>query len=128
MSLITRILEHEVKTRAISQRQLAREIGVSHSTIIAVLKEQRAMDLNTAKAICDWLGAPLSILSDHPAEWKVALVIYTLNSHPDLKKRWAELEQVSLGDLISPENIRALMSFVEYKTDLEKHNGRVEPL
>lgn len=127
MSLITRILEHEVKARGISNNQLAKEVGVSSKTIKSVMNE-RSMDLQTAKAICDWLGAPLSILSDHPPEWKVALVIYTLNSNPDLKKKWSELGNLSFKEILSPENIRTLMSFVEYRADLEKHVSSAESL
>jgi transcriptional regulator with XRE-family HTH domain len=126
-SLLTRILEHEVKERGISQRQVAREIGVSLTTILAVMKE-RPMDLHTAKAVCDWVGAPLSILSDRPAEWKAALVIYTLNTHPDLRKRWAEQEKVSFRDILSPENVRVLMSFVEFRQDMDDHGSSPGPL
>src|SRR5512146_439308 len=62
MSMFRTILENELERRGLSIREAAKEIGISHTTLMAARDGTRALDVGTALRIAKWVGVPLSTL------------------------------------------------------------------
>lgn len=64
MTMLGVFLELQLKRRKLSVRDAAKEIGVSHTTLIAAQNGSRRLDFDTVVKIANWAGFPLSILLD----------------------------------------------------------------
>jgi DNA-binding Xre family transcriptional regulator len=60
--MLQKILETELRTRNLSIRGAARQIGVAHTTIMRIM-DGHQIDLETLKLVCIWLSVdPLVVL------------------------------------------------------------------
>lgn len=81
------ILRTEMEERHVSAREVARQTGVAHTTIIRILQREN-VDLDTIKKVCSWLRIdPMYVVnldSGQPEKewlWKLGMMV---ESYPEL--------------------------------------------
>ncbi len=97
---LAQLFEVERKRRGISYREASREIGLSHTTLVQ-LKEGKPIEFETAVAICDWLGVPITAVAGLDENDQVFNVIATvMKTAPELKNVFAEAaREVEQGNI-----------------------------
>ena len=116
MNLFSRIFRSEMKARGLSFYSAVKKTGIPYKDVEAAA-DGRLKDARTAAVLCGWLDIPVEILSESPEEWKPALVLYTLNTNPDLKRRWLAMAEGTLGGKLTGDDVRCLLRFVEFKPE-----------
>lgn len=105
-----------VKTRNLSVREAAKEIGVSHVTLGRLL-DGGNLDLDTVGLISKWLGMSMANAlgvyeSDPTLQDTVAALIATKPQLADLFKRAAT--DLQRGE-ITPEDMREIIDYATYR-------------
>jgi transcriptional regulator with XRE-family HTH domain len=116
MNTLSTLLKDTLTQRDVSIRQAARDMDVSHSTLVRVM-ETGDCSLDTAQRIAKWLGVPVSQLLDiesdpSPLAAQMALLI---EQEPELAKVFSvAMDRVLQGDM-SPEGFRELAAYAAFR-------------
>lgn len=115
------ILGDEIKRRGISNRQAAREIGVSHTTINRILDGMPA-DFDTIMLVAKWLKVEPAVLIDAGSLDKSALpakITALVEREPELARVFEEaLDRIESGEA-SSDLIRDIVAYASYKLNLK---------
>jgi transcriptional regulator with XRE-family HTH domain len=132
MSMFRVILENELDRRGMSIREAAKEIGISHTTLIAAKDGTRSMDVSTALAIAKWVGVPLSTLVEeaNPEESGKSGLLYAvamvLEAAPELEKTFrAAAEELAAGTL-SLNDFKDLAEYAAYKIRIRREQAQAK--
>ena len=102
MDTLKVVLDKAIKDRGVSQREAARQIGVSPMTIARAL-EGMSVDVDTLIAICKWLGVtPSSVLDAEVGgqDGLAATMAAVLEANPELAAVFGEaIQRVESGKL-----------------------------
>ncbi len=114
--MLSALVHKELASRRISAREAAREMGITHTTVIRIL-EGKPSDLETIKKTSAWLKVdPISVLNisfqdDKKWLWKFAAI---LENNPNMLKAFQEIiEDVEVND-INFETINEITSFINF--------------
>jgi transcriptional regulator with XRE-family HTH domain len=130
------ILRSELKKRELSPRNAAKMIGISHTTIIRIMKGEQ-VDLSTLIGICNWLGInPSTILSSIGTGQSAvaASVAALIELNPLLTEVFTDAVNHFLNGDIEPNVIQDIFvyssyrinSFLKNKENVNK-SGHVDP-
>ncbi len=130
MSMFRTILENELERRNMSIREAAREIGISHTTLIAARDGTRAIDVGTALAIAKWVGVPLSTLVEeaNPAEFEKNSVLQALKivleAAPELEQVFREAANELAAGTLSLSDFRDITEYAAYKIRIRREQAQ----
>ena len=128
MSVLQKIFDERIRKLGISEREAARQINVSPTTISRIRKGE-ALDIDTLIAVCAWLGvAPSAVLDAYLPEAdglapKIAAVV---EANPALSTVFEEAMDRLLRNEISMEAVEDLIRYAAYRLGLEGNNARGE--
>lgn len=114
--MLGKLLVEAIERRGISQREAARQIGISHTTLVMV-KKGRPLEVNTAYLICQWLGVPLTTAVEEvsDADRMMSRMTTLLKTAPELEQIFAiAAQEVEKGSL-SPDDFKEIMAFAAFK-------------
>ena len=113
--MLQTLLSEEILRRRLSYREAARQIGVSHTTIIAASRGRSVMT-DAAKKIAVWLGVPLYVILDETDEGRTFSRLGTLfEIAPDLRKVFIEAAQAVENGELTTDEFKDIVDFAAYK-------------
>lgn len=113
-------LAQEMKKRGLSTRQVAKEIGTSHTTILRTLRGE-IVDVVTILKFSEWMGVKPATLINSLAETEKALpekITVMLGNHPLLEREFAKAVKAIIADQIDPAIIQDIAAYAAYKINL----------
>jgi transcriptional regulator with XRE-family HTH domain len=120
-------LAQEMKHKGLSTRQVASEIGTSHTTILRALRGE-IVDVVTILKMSDWLGIEPSTLINSMASTKAALpeqIAVMLGKYPRLENEFTKAIKAVLEEKVEPEIIEDIVAYAAYKINL-RSSGQLE--
>lgn len=107
----------EIERRGISQRQAAREIGCSHTTLVALIKRNRPLEVNTAYLICQWLGVPLTLAVDEvtDVDKTMSVVMTLLKAAPELEQIFTVTAKEIEDGTLSNADFKDILEYTAFK-------------
>ncbi len=130
MSMFRTILENELERRNMSLREAAKEIGISHTTLIAARDGTRAIDVGTALAIAKWVGVPLSTLVEeaNPEEQEKNKVFQALKivleAAPELEQVFKQAANELAAGTLSLTDFRDITEYAAYKIRIRREQAQ----
>ncbi len=111
-TILSKLLFEEKQARNLSLRQISKEIGVSHGTILGAINGHN-MDLSTAIAICEWLGISLNALAPH-LDNEISVDLYLLTrTVPGLPEKLVELTNCYTSGIMSRNELQDFLMFID---------------
>jgi transcriptional regulator with XRE-family HTH domain len=113
-------LEQEMKNRGLGIREVAIEIGTSHTTILRALRGDM-VDLGTILKISNWIGVKPATLINSLADTKSALsdqIAVMLGKHPKLEAEFEKAVKGMAEDEVDPAIIEDIAAYASYKINL----------
>jgi len=113
-------LSQEMKKKGVSTRQVAKEIGTSHTTILRILRGD-IVDVGTILKISEWLGVKPATLINSLATTKSALpdqISVMLGKHPHLEAEFAKAIKAIIDEKVDPVIIEDIAAYAAYKINL----------
>ena len=119
------ILNETINKRGLSYRAAAKEMGVSHTTLINLSKNV-SVDLATVIAACKWLGvSPADALNSMLPEGTTSMlasVALLIEREPRLNELFTQaVENVKQGNL-EPAELADIVNYAAYRLS-KKRNG-----
>lgn len=120
MNVLPSLLRKALEDRGISIRQAAREMDISHTTLIAARDQKRDLDLDTVKKIASWLDIPVSTLinngtPDQETNDLVFLLKSILEAEPALKEVFTEAGGALSRGEIDADDFRDIVEYAAFK-------------
>ena len=112
-------LSQEMKKRSLGTRQVAKEIGTSHTTILRALRGD-IVDVGTILKISKWTGVKPSTLLNSMATTKDALpeqIAVLLKNYPRLENEFSKAIDAILEGTVEPKIID-IAAYAAYKINL----------
>jgi transcriptional regulator with XRE-family HTH domain len=115
--MLKELLESKMKERMLSTREVARETGVSHTTIFRALRGD-FVDVPTLVSLAIWLNVQPSQLlnsigkSKNNLPEKIAVVI---ESNPDLSKAFEKVIEAIETGKVDPMLVKDIAEYAIYK-------------
>lgn len=113
-------LKQEMVNRGFSPRDLAKEIGTSHTTILRTLRGDD-VDMKTILKYSAWLGVkPATLINSLPPD-RSALpekIIVMLGNHPILEKEFSRAVDAIVENKIDPSIIEDIAAYAAYKINM----------
>ncbi len=114
------MLSQEMKKRSLGTRQVAKEIGTSHTTILRALRGD-IVDVGTILKISKWMGVKPSTLINSMATTKDVLseqIAVMLKNYPSLEDEFSKAIDAILEGTVEPEIIEDIAAYAAYKINL----------
>ncbi len=123
--MLGKMLDEGIRKKGISQREAGRQMGISATTIAAVIAG-RPLEVNTAYLITKWLGVPLEtavgvIPEDEKLVTQISLLLKTAPELEEIFKIAAT--EVEDGSLTS-DDFREILEFAAFK--IQQRKGRLK--
>ena len=116
--MLQKVLSQVIRDQGLSSRKAAGQIGVSHSTILRVLRGD-PFDVATLVSIANWLhvrpATLLDTLGDDPLEAQIATLLERLPELANVLEKAATM--VENGEA-SPAIMEDIVSYANYKLSL----------
>ena len=116
--MLQKVLSQVIRDQGLSSRKAASQIGVSHSTILRVLRGD-PFDVATLVSIANWLhvrpATLLDTLGNDPLQAQVAVLLERLPELSDVLKRAATM--VENGEA-SPAIVEDIVAYANYKLSM----------
>ena len=109
------LMDNEIKRRGLTYRQAAEQMRLSHTTLYQI-KNGRNMGVETATAICKWMGVPLSTVAAYPIEEDgvITAIKSILNTDPQLKSIFLEAAQEVDKNTLNLDDFKTLVDLVAF--------------
>jgi transcriptional regulator with XRE-family HTH domain len=118
--MIKELLDAKVRERGLSYRTAAAEIGVSHSTVMRVLKGGPA-DVPTLLKICKWLNVePAMILNSEENASAQAVFSSIAEATPGLMDVLQGATEDFKEGLLTAEDLEEITSFIAFRLKARK--------
>ena len=113
--MLESLIREKMKAEGLSVRAFSREVGVSHSTIVRVLKGE-TIDVPTLVKISDYLGiSPSSLLDSMGADGLAAKVAALLEAEPRLRSLFIQLVQDFENGDVSQADVTDIINYASFK-------------
>lgn len=109
-----------MKKKGLSPRQVAKEIGTSHTTILRALRGE-IVDVATILKLSEWLGVKPATLISSLAITRSALpdqIAVMLGKHPRLEHEFGQAIRAILEERVDPAIIEDIAAYAAYKINL----------
>lgn len=129
MSMFRTILDNELEQRDMSIREAAREIGISHTTLIAARDGTRTLDVGTALKIAKWVGVPLSTLVEeaNPEEFEKNSLFQALQlvlqAAPELEQTFRIAADELAAGTLSLSDFKDITEYAAYKIRIRREQA-----
>jgi DNA-binding Xre family transcriptional regulator len=125
MSVLSQLLQEDLRNRRWSERQLARSVGVSPTTIGRLLNGE-FVDMDTLTKACEWLGIkPSQALDSLVADPELAdQLMLLVKSDPVIEKLLMEMVSRIERGSIPPSALKEAILFVMWKYSEDLTSGR----
>lgn len=112
-------LAQEMKNKGLSTRQVAKDIGTSHTTILRALRGE-AVDVGTIVKMSEWLGVKPSTLINSMASISALpdQIAVMLGKHPRLENEFEQAIKKILDGTVDPSIIEDIAAYASYKINL----------
>ncbi len=113
-------LAQEMKNKGLSTRQVAKEIGTSHTTILRALRGE-IVDMATIMKVSEWLGVKPATLINSLASTKAALpekIAVMLGNYPHLEEEFSKAINAISAGTVEPEIIENIAAYAAYRINL----------
>jgi transcriptional regulator with XRE-family HTH domain len=120
--MLSELVQEKMHKESLSLREAAAEIGIAHSTLFRVLKDN-TVDIPTLGVIAKWLNVPITdVLNDqYPSEDELSTQIALLIQHnPKLKRAFKKALSALENGKITRSDMNEITSFVAYKISSKK--------
>ena len=119
--MLTSLLASALKSKGLSAREAAKQIGVAHTTVTRILKGKQ-VDLPTVELVSKWLGVNVSdILGVNRSDSIAAKIALLVESSPALGGVLAEaVSQWEAGQL-DEEDIREIIAYANYRIGAKRN-------
>ena len=118
---LIQLIEDRMQKNRYSIREVSRQVGVAHTTIIRVLGKE-TVDVDTLIKLCKWLGVSPAIALDGMIETDRTLadqIATVLEAYPGLKEVFTEaMERLNRGE-ISPDTMADLIAYANYRLNVK---------
>jgi transcriptional regulator with XRE-family HTH domain len=115
--MLPTLIKSALAERNLSYREAAEQIGISHTTLIAFVKDTRNMDkcdIGTLKSVCAWLGVPVTIALDESIDPSYCLIINAISENPKLVELYNQIaEEVESGKL-TYRDFKTIFDYIEF--------------
>ena len=119
--VLVQLIQDRMQKNRYSIREVSRQVGVAHTTIIRVLGKE-TVDVDTLIKLCDWLGVSPAIALDGMIETDRTLadqIATVLEAYPGLKEVFTEaMERLNRGE-ISPDTMADLIAYANYRLNVK---------
>jgi transcriptional regulator with XRE-family HTH domain len=117
-ALLAKLLREDIERRQWSERQMARNIGLSATTVNRFLAGDD-IDLETVIKICKWLKVPPSealdaMIPDTPEGTRAQLALM-LDADPKLEQMFFELAEKIASGKVPPSALREALEYIEFR-------------
>lgn len=117
-ALLAKLLREDIERRQWSERQMARNLGLSATTINRFLAGDD-IDLATMLKICTWLGVPPSValdalIPDTPDGTRAQLALI-LDSDPATEQMFFDLAEKITSGKIPPSALREALEYIDFR-------------
>ena len=118
---LIQLIEDRMQKNRYSIREVSRQVGVAHTTIIRVLGKE-TVDVDTLIKLCKWLGVSPAIALDGMIKTDRTLadqIATVLEAYPGLKEVFTEaMERLNRGE-ISPDTMADLIAYANYRLNVK---------
>lgn len=124
--MLKRVLEERMRSGGLSARAVARETGLSHTTIIRIL-EGKNVDLDVITTICNWLGISVNnvLASDQNLDERstlVADIAAVVEQEPGLAEVFKDAVEEIKNGTMEPNDLRDIISYAKFKIQSKRAN------
>jgi len=118
--MLSKLLKEKCQKLSLSSRQAAHKVGVSHATILRVLKGD-VVDIETLIKLSGWLNVKPStalnsfVLSPDALADRVAVVI---ERHPQLRDVFSRAVKAIIEEDVDPSLIDDIAGYAAYKLNI----------
>lgn len=111
----------KMENEHLSLRSAAEQIGVAHTTVDRVLKEE-PVDLTTLEKICDWVGIPVTAVLDISDDNNEVMdqLSAAMALCPELSDVFTEIAEKVLKGELEQSILSEVASFASYRLNLHK--------
>lgn len=113
-------LSQEMKNKGAGTRQVSKEIGVAHTTILRALRGD-LVDVGTILKISKWMGVKPATLLNSMATTKDVLpeqIAVMLKNYPRLEDEFEKAIKAVIAGTVKPEIIEDIAAYAAYKINL----------
>ena len=118
--MLATLLKEKCKTLDYSSRQAAKEVGVSHATILRALRGD-VIDLETLIKMSDWLNVKPHTLRNTFSSFDAGLadrIAVIIDRHPKLRSVFAKAIELIVNDEADPYILDDIAAYAVYRLDL----------
>jgi transcriptional regulator with XRE-family HTH domain len=115
--MLKELLESKMKERMLSTREVAKEIGVSHTTVFRALRGD-IVDVPTLVKLAAWLNVQPSQLLNSIGKSKSNLpdkIAVVIDRNPDLSKAFEQVINAIEAGKVDPEMVKDIAEYAIYK-------------
>ncbi len=120
MNLLKVMLNKRMAKEKLSTRQVAKQVGVSHTTIARVAQGYQP-DFRTLKALCSWLGvspdAVVGMVGDENLEKRIASL---LSQYPQLKEVFEKVVEKIEREEVEPHILEDVLGYISYRLGINR--------
>lgn len=119
-------LNQIMKEKSLSSRQVAKDIGVSHTTIIRALRGD-IVDIDTVLKIGPWMGVKPATLLNSMVTTEFGLpdqIAVMLENAPLLASQFAKAIKAIKDEKVDPAIIADIAAYAAYKINLSSSHPR----
>lgn len=122
MNTLGALLKDGLRSRGMSTRSAARQMGIAHTTLLRI-ENGRPADVSTLVKICAWLGIkPASVLNADGMGQDIlaAQIAAVLESDPRLTAVFSEAMARIISGKMQPNTLRDLAAYAAYRLGIER--------
>ncbi len=113
--MLQNLMADALRSKGISGRAAAREIGVSHTTVVRILAG-KPIDFDTLELVCKWLGISVSdVIQSDTSDNISARIAILVQKVPGMGELLADaVVKMDAGEL-SEEDVREIIAYATYR-------------
>src|SRR5450759_1153919 len=119
--MLPKILLEKMRDRDMSLREVAREIGISHTTVARIL-DNKAADIDTLDAVARWMNVPLVSILDLRLQGDdvVDQVRLAMSLYPELANVFRDILQGIISGDVEPRVLADVAAYTVFRIQQNK--------
>jgi transcriptional regulator with XRE-family HTH domain len=115
--MLAQVLQDAINSRAISERQAGREIGVAHTTVMRLLSGEKPSHTTLGK-VAKWLGTSeeaFALIEREGDEGLAAKMLVLLQRNPRLAKALGNAADMYIEGAIPDNTLDDILNYVDFR-------------